>query len=90
MILTDGLDLQRGPPVRQLAKLRLQAVHQPLPLRHHSLQLVLDPAHYLSPDPVQRGRHFVQKVLDVTSFFVGVVLNQKKEPSQSPIVQVPR
>lgn len=29
VVLTDGLGLQRGPPVHQLAKLCLQAAHQP-------------------------------------------------------------
>lgn len=78
MILTDGLDLQRGPSVSQLAKLRLQAVHHGLPLRRHSLQLVLDPTHHLSPDPDQRGGHFIQKVLDIASLFVCIVLRPKQ------------
>ena len=79
VILTDSLELQRGPPVCQQAKLLLQTGHKPLPLWHHCVQLVLDPAHHLRPDPVQRAGHLVQELLHLTSLSVCVGLKRNRK-----------
>lgn len=78
MILTGSLCLQCGSPLCQQAKLLLQAVHHPLPLCHHSIQLGLDPAHHMRPDLVQRARQVVQQVFHLAALSVSVALKHRR------------
>ncbi len=88
VILTDGLHLQCGSPVHQLAKLHLQLAHQPLPLWHHRIQLVLNPADHLRPDPVQWGGNFVQEALHFATLSVCIVLTMNHDFSFDKIIIV--
>lgn len=78
VILTGRLRLQRRSPLRQLAKLLLQAVHHPLPLCHHSLQLGHDPAHHVRPDLVQRVGQVVQREFNLAALSVSMALKHRR------------
>lgn len=78
VILTGSLRLQRGSPLCQLAKLLLQAVHHPVPLCHHSIQLGHDPAHHMRPDLVQRAGQVVQQVFNLAALSVSMALKHRR------------